>query len=96
MVNNPTMNLKSWADVERGRAAALAAYLGVSQPFMSEVITGEKAIPTKHCKAIFAFTAGLVTLQEMRPNDWQKYWPELAQALANSAQAATETVAAGV
>jgi DNA-binding transcriptional regulator YdaS (Cro superfamily) len=40
---------------------------------------GEKAIPAEHCKAIFRFTEGQVTLQEMRPNDWHKYWPELAE-----------------
>jgi len=43
------------------------------------MLSGDKAIPAVHCKAIEAFTGGAVTCQEMRPNDWQKYWPELAQ-----------------
>jgi DNA-binding transcriptional regulator YdaS (Cro superfamily) len=87
------MNLKSWAEIERGRAAALATHLGVSQPFMSEVINGEKAMPTKHCIATLTFTGGEVSLQEMRPFDWHKYWPKEVQPLTNTAQAATETVA---
>ena len=96
MVNNSRMKFKSWADGERGRAAALAVHLGVSQAFMSELVGGVKAIPIKHCQAIYAFTGGDVTLPEMRPNDWEKIWPELASAPASRAQAATETVAGGV
>ena len=96
MVNNLRMKFKSWADGERGRAAALAVHLGVSQAFMSELVGGVKAIPIKHCQAIHAFTSGDVTLQEMRPNDWAKIWPELAATPASCAQAATETVAGGV
>jgi DNA-binding transcriptional regulator YdaS (Cro superfamily) len=40
--------------------------------------SGEKSIPAEHCKAIEAFSDGVVTCQEMRPTDWHKYWPELA------------------
>jgi DNA-binding transcriptional regulator YdaS (Cro superfamily) len=43
------------------------------------MVNGEKAIPAEHCKAIEAFSDGVVTCQEMRPTDWHKYWPELAQ-----------------
>jgi len=58
--------------------------------------SGEKFIPAEHCKSIEQFSAGQVPCQEMRPADWQKYWPELAVAPAVPAQAATETVAQGV
>jgi DNA-binding transcriptional regulator YdaS (Cro superfamily) len=57
------------------------------------MVNGEKAIPAEHCKAIEQLSDGLVTCQEMRPLDWQKYWPELATAPASTAQAAIETVA---
>lgn len=93
MVNNSRMKFKSWADGERGRAAALAMHLGVSQAFMSELVGGVKAIPIKHCQAIHGFTGGDVPLQELRPDDWQKIWPELASTPASRAQAATETIA---
>jgi DNA-binding transcriptional regulator YdaS (Cro superfamily) len=75
---------------------AVSKAIGVPPSFVSKMVSGEKAIPAEHCKAIEQLSGGLVTCQEMRPNDWQKYWPELAPALANTAQAATETVAGGV
>lgn len=87
------MNLKEWIDVERGRAMALAREIGVPPSFVSKMVSGEKAIPAEHCKAIERFTGGLVTCQEMRPADWHKFWPELAPALANTSQPATENVA---
>lgn len=37
-----------------------------------------RGIPAEHCKTIELLTSGAVTCQEMRPNDWHKYWPELA------------------
>jgi DNA-binding transcriptional regulator YdaS (Cro superfamily) len=69
------MNLKSWAEQERGRAMALAKCICVPPSFVSKMLSGEKAIPAEHCKAIHAFTGGEVTLQELRPDDWQKFWP---------------------
>jgi len=75
---------------------ALSRLIDVPPSFVSKMVSGEKAIPAEHCKTIEAFTGGEVTCQEMRPNDWQKYWPELAGAPANQAQAATEAVAVGV
>ena len=75
---------------------ALAKAIEVPPSFVSKMVNGEKTIPAEHCKAIEKFTGGAVTCQEMRPHDWHKYWPELAQAPANAAQAATETVADGV
>lgn len=72
------MKLKSWAESERGRAMALAKAIDVPPSFVSKMLSGEKAIPAEHCRAIEAFTGGEVTLQEMRPMDWHKYWPELA------------------
>lgn len=72
---------------------ALAKAIEVPPSFVSKMVNGEKAIPAEHCKAIEQFTGGAVTCQEMRPNDWHKYWPELAQAPANDSCIATETVA---
>lgn len=89
------MNLKSWAESERGRAMALAKAIDVPPSFVSKMLNGEKAIPAEHCQAIFRFTNGEVTIPEMR-SDWHKYWPELAQAPAVIARVAIENVAAGV
>ena len=87
------MKFNDWINKERGRSLAVARVLGVSPPVVSDWSLGKKAIPAQHCKAIVAFTAGEVTCQEMRPTDWQKYWPELAPAGASIAPVASESVA---
>jgi DNA-binding transcriptional regulator YdaS (Cro superfamily) len=73
------MKFKTWVESEHGRAMALSRLIDVPPSFVSKMVSGEKAIPAQHCKAIEAFSDGQVTCQEMRPNDWHKYWPELAQ-----------------
>ena len=90
------MELKAWLAEKHGRSMALARDIDVPPSFVSKMASGEKAIPAEHCKAIERFTNGKVTCQEMRPDDWHKYWPELAQAPANTARVATETVVQGV
>jgi len=61
-----------------GSQAALAGLCGVSKGAITQwKATG--AIPAKHCKTIAA-QAG-ADCRELRPNDWQKFWPELAQTL---------------
>jgi DNA-binding transcriptional regulator YdaS (Cro superfamily) len=57
----------------------VARSLGVSAPVVSDWVTGKKAIPAAHCKAITRMSEGAVTCQEMRPADWHKYWPELGE-----------------
>lgn len=89
------MELKTWLAEKHGRAMALSRFIDVPPSFVSKMASGEKAIPAEHCRAIVDFTGGQVTVQEMR-SDWFKYWPELAPALANTAQPATENVAQGV
>jgi DNA-binding transcriptional regulator YdaS (Cro superfamily) len=73
------MNLKLWVESERGRAKALAEAIGVPPSFVSKIVKGEKSVPAEHCRAIERFTLGEVTCQDLRPNDWHKYWPELAE-----------------
>lgn len=74
------MQLSEWLSQGRGRGAALAAHLKVPSSFVSKMASGEKSIPVPHMAAIEHFTAGAVTRQEMRPNDWRLIWPELADA----------------
>lgn len=90
------MQFKSWVESERGRAMAVSKAIDVPPSFVSRMVSGEKAIPAEHCKAIERLSGGLVTVQEMRPDDWQKYWPIPDVALANAGFGATETVAQGV
>lgn len=87
------MELKLWIETERGRAVALSRVIGVPSSFVSNWVTGKKGIPLERCTAIERATGGAVTRQDLRPDDWQDHWPELATAIANPTQPATESVA---
>lgn len=56
----------------------LAKHLLLSQPFVTQMASGKKAIPVEHMAAIESFTDGAVTRQEMHPTGWHRIWPELA------------------
>jgi DNA-binding transcriptional regulator YdaS (Cro superfamily) len=94
--------LKKWIAAERGRGVRLAAALHVPASFVAKMASGDKPIPLEHATAIEQFTCGAVTRKTIRPNDWSRIWPELAdskpnhpQAPAHQARAATESVAQG-
>lgn len=87
------MELKAWLCQERGRGQALALYLKEHQPTVSDWGSGKRAIPVGRGAPIEAFTDGAVTRQEMFPERWQEYWPELAQVLANHSNPAIKTEA---
>ena len=38
----------------------------------------QRGVPIEHCAAIEAATNSIVTRRDLRPDDWQKIWPELA------------------
>ena len=73
-----SMNLKSWIELERGRGTALAKALDVPPSFITKMVSGEKSIPVHHMAAIESFTGGSVTRRDMRPDDFGRIWPELA------------------
>lgn len=53
--------------------------LGIS----TQAVTNWKSkgeAPIEHCAAIEQATKGAVTRKDLRPNDWQSIWPELAKA----------------
>ncbi|UGQ49253.1 YdaS family helix-turn-helix protein [Massilia endophytica] len=39
--------------------------------------SGKTPISPERCVAIWHFTCGVVTRQELRPDDWMRIWPEL-------------------
>ena len=80
---------------ESGGVGKLASALGVVQSAVSNWrIRGN--VPAEHCAGIEIATNGVVTRRDLRPDDWQKIWPELAQATVHQGQAATQAVAQGV
>ena len=76
-----------------GGLSTLASLLGVSPPTVHEWKTGKRPVPVLRCVSIHQATNGAVTLQELRPDDWQKIWPELAAAQQYQAHPATQPVA---
>jgi len=74
--------LKSWLAAERGRSLGLARELRVVPSFVNKMASGERPIPIEHGAAIEQFTEGAVTRKQLFPQDWQRIWPELAEATA--------------
>jgi len=61
-----------------GGLTELARLINVSPPTVHEWKSGKRPVPVTRCADIIRVTDGAVTRQELRPNDWQKIWPELA------------------
>lgn len=62
-----------------GRAQSeFARAIGVPSALLYQWLNGLRPVAAKHCVKIERETAGQVTRKELRPKDWQDYWPELA------------------
>jgi DNA-binding transcriptional regulator YdaS (Cro superfamily) len=72
------MKLAEYLSEARGRQAALAKEIKAHAPDVSRWATGERPIPVEFCPAIERVTEGVVTRRDLRPDDWQRIWPELA------------------
>jgi DNA-binding transcriptional regulator YdaS (Cro superfamily) len=64
---------------ERGTASKLAAFLGVSSSYLSQMVSGLSAISEKRCVQIEKFSEGRLSRRDLRPDDRHLIWPELAQ-----------------
>lgn len=73
--------------MDRGRAAALATGLGISRAGVYQWIKGIRPVPVRFCASIEQLTAGAVTRQMLRPDDWAEIWPELAAVAAHDGAA---------
>ena len=82
------MNLPDYLAAERGRGARLAEAIGVTPVMVSQWSSAVKAVPPDRCVAFEQATAGAVTRRDLRPDDWQRIWPELDTAPAATATAA--------
>lgn len=87
------MKLNDWVNEVRGRSLAIAQAVGVTPPVVSDWVTAKKAVPVERCVGIERATQGAVTRRDLRPDDWQDIWPELAQPHESSPPPATQTVA---
>lgn len=59
-----------------GNATRLAEAVGVSLQALTNWRT--RGVPIEHCVAIERACNGAVTRRDLRPDDWQRIWPELA------------------
>lgn len=57
----------------------LARAVGVKPPTVSQWADGRRPIPICRCVSIEQVTKGVVTRQELRPDDWQLIWPDLVK-----------------
>ena len=71
------MDLKTYLRAERGRAARLAEYLGLSAVTVGEWAAQKKAVDARWASLIEGWSAGHVTRECLRPTDWWVIWPEL-------------------
>lgn len=60
----------------RGSQSRLARMVGVYPSDVSDWKVGRCLVPVRYCKAVEKATDGLVTVQDLRPDDWQVYWGE--------------------
>ena len=89
------MKLNDYLD-KHGAKTKLATEIGAQVQLVWQWASGVRAVPIDRCYAIEQATNGIVTRRDLRPDDWQKIWPELAAAQSHQAQAATHDVAMGV
>lgn len=57
----------------------LAKKLGVHASMVSQWKNGTRPIPLERVTDIEKATNGMVSRKDLRPNDWHRYWPELAK-----------------
>lgn len=88
-MNHPIEN----AAVIAGSEKALADLLGVTKAAVWQWKQEGRKTPLEHCAEIERITGGVVTRRELRPDDWQHIWPELASQ--PYAQIATQEVTHG-
>jgi len=73
------MKLSDYVKLRRGTGRDLAIALGVAQVLVYQWHTGRRPVPLERCAEIERITNGAVTRRDLRPDDWQRIWPELAQ-----------------
>ena len=62
-----------------GEKANFARRVGISPAFLYQIEIGKKQLPVQKCAMFECESKGAVTRKEIRPDDWQKIWPELIE-----------------
>jgi DNA-binding transcriptional regulator YdaS (Cro superfamily) len=75
------MDLKTYiTSGERGIAKSLAATLGVSPSYLSQMASGHAPISPERAVQIEEATQKAVSRKDLYPDNWERIWPELAEA----------------
>lgn len=72
--------LDEYLKAERGRTGALAKRLGISDSYLSQIISGLRPMPADLCPSVEDFTGGAVSRADCRPSDGLRIWPESQEA----------------
>ena len=59
-----------------GSQAALARALNVEPAFVWQWLNEKRPVPPRYCAAVERLTEGKVTRRQLRPSDWEDFWPE--------------------
>lgn len=73
------MRLSDYLAQKRGRLSDLSRQIGAPISNMSDWASGRRPVPVERCADIERGTGGVVTRRDLRPDDRQRIWPELAQ-----------------
>ena len=71
------MDLKTYIQTAES-VGSLARRLKIPAALMSQWHTGVRPVPIERAVQIEQITDGAVTRRDLRPNDWDRIWPELA------------------
>lgn len=73
------MHLKKYiSEVDAAERERLASACGTALGHLRNVMYGYRPCAPELASAIERNTAGAVTRQDLRPDDWHEIWPELA------------------
>ena len=76
----------------RGSQRGLADKIGITPVLISQWANASRPVPPERCVEIERATDGQVTRKDLRPEDWHKIWPELANASAPTPRRATDPI----
>jgi DNA-binding transcriptional regulator YdaS (Cro superfamily) len=61
-----------------GSQSQLARQLQIAPQLVGQWAKGKRPVPISRCLPIEKATEGQVSRRDLRPDDWQTIWPELA------------------
>lgn len=72
------MDLKTYCLGRPSGQRILAEQIGVCVVLISQWANKRRSVPAARAVAIEIATGGEVTRRDLRPDDWEKLWPELS------------------